>query len=85
MAGKVDQLLAQEFSCVRCGRKGSHVERLAMTGAGLSAYLDFRRYPYIFVSCINCGYTEVYNLRTLESKDDPEAFLKALFEDRAHT
>jgi predicted nucleic-acid-binding Zn-ribbon protein len=54
-----DQLLAQEFSCARCEHKGAHVERLAMTGTGLSALFEIQKYRYAFVSCTNCGYTEV--------------------------
>ena len=79
MAKKVDQLLAQEFSCARCGNKGAHVERLAMTGTGLSAWLEIQKYRYAFVSCTNCGYTEVYNVRILEGKDNLRMFLEVLF------
>lgn len=81
MVQKADQLLAQEFSCARCDSKGAHVERLAMTGTGLSAWLEIQKYRYAFVSCIRCGYTEVYNLRTLEGKDDLRLFLEVLFAD----
>jgi len=37
--------------------------------------------PLCFVSCSNCGYTEVYNLQTLEGKDDLGGFLEILFAD----
>ncbi len=81
MAKKVDQLLAQEFSCARCGHVGAHVERLAMAGTGWSRLFEVQRYCYAFVSCINCGYTEAYNLRILEGKDDVGTFLEILFAD----
>ena len=81
MTKKVDELLAQEFSCARCGHKGAHVERLAMTGTGVSALLEIQRYRYAFVSCTQCGYTEAYNLRMLEGKDDLRDFLEILFSD----
>jgi len=32
---KVDDLLAQGFSCSRCEHKGAHAERLSMSGTGL--------------------------------------------------
>jgi predicted nucleic-acid-binding Zn-ribbon protein len=77
----VDNLLAQEFACPRCQNVGAHVERLAMSGTGLSRLLEIQAHRYAFVSCTNCGYTEVYNLRTLEGKDDVGTFLEILFSD----
>lgn len=78
---EVDELLAQEFVCARCGHQGAEVERLAMSGTGLSRLLEIQPYRYAFVSCANCGYTEVYNLRTLEGKDNVGTFLEILFAD----
>ena len=57
------------------------MQRLAMSGTGLSRLFEVQPYRYAFVSCNNCGYTEVYNLRTLEGKDDLGAFLEILFSD----
>jgi predicted nucleic-acid-binding Zn-ribbon protein len=81
MAGKVDKLLEQEFVCARCEQKGAHVERLAMAGTGWSRLLEIQKYRYAFVSCTNCGYTEVFNLRMLEGKDGLGTFLEVLFMD----
>lgn len=78
---KADELLAQEFVCARCKQKGARVERLAMSGTGLSRLLEIQPYRYAFVSCTNCGYTEVYNLMTLEGKDNLGTFLEILFAD----
>jgi predicted nucleic-acid-binding Zn-ribbon protein len=79
--GRVEELLAQEFVCTRCEHQGAHVERLAMSGTGLSRLFEIQPYRYAFVSCTNCGYTEAYNLRTLEGKDDLGTFLEILFAD----
>ena len=78
---EVDQLLAQQFTCPRCQQAGAHVERLAMSGTGLSRMLEIQAHRYAFVSCTNCGYTEVFNLRMLEGKDDLGTFLEVLFMD----
>ena len=78
---RVDDLLAQEFVCARCENKGARVEHLSMSGTGLSRLLEIQAYRYAFVSCTNCGYTEVYNLRQLEGKDDIGTFLEILFSD----
>ncbi|OGO11668.1 MAG: hypothetical protein A2Y93_08175, partial [Chloroflexi bacterium RBG_13_68_17] len=57
------------------------VERLAMSGTGISRLFEIQPYKYAFVSCQNCGYTEVYNLRTLEGRDDLGEILEILFAD----
>jgi len=77
--GKTEDLLAQEFKCARCRQTGAAVERLAMSGTGFSRFFDIQPYRFAFVSCSNCGYTEVYNLKTLEGKDDLGTFLDILF------
>lgn len=81
MKKNVDHLLAQEFTCPRCRNSGAHVERLAMSGTGLSRLLEIQAHRYAFVSCTNCGYTEVFNLRVLEGKDDVGTLLEVIFSD----
>jgi len=57
------------------------VEQLAMSGTGLSRLLEIQHHRYAFVSCQNCGYTEVYDLRVLAGKDSLGTFLEVLFAD----
>jgi predicted nucleic-acid-binding Zn-ribbon protein len=76
---RVDDILAKEFVCSHCGQQGAHVERLSLSGSGISRLLEIQAYRYAFVSCHNCGFTEVFNLRTLEGKDDLGTFLDILF------
>jgi len=76
-----EQLLSQKFVCQKCDHTGGRVEKLAMSGTGLSRLLEIQAHRYAFVSCNNCGFTEVYNLRTLEGKDDLGTFLDVLFMD----
>jgi predicted nucleic-acid-binding Zn-ribbon protein len=78
---QVDDLLAQKFVCSKCKERGGHTERLAMSGTGLSRLFEVQHHRYAFVSCNNCGYTEVYNLRTVEGKDNLGTFLEILFSD----
>ena len=78
---ELDQTLAQKFICPRCGTKQGHVERLAMSGTGLSRLLEIQTYRYAFVSCTNCGYTEIFNLKMLEGKDNVGELLEILFMD----
>lgn len=81
MSKDVDRILSEQFSCPRCGQNGAHVERLSMAGTGVSRLFEIQKYRYAFVSCHNCGYTEVFNLRTLEGKDNLGTFLEILFSD----
>jgi predicted nucleic-acid-binding Zn-ribbon protein len=77
----VEDQLAERFLCARCDHRGAHVERLALSGTGLSRLFEIQAYRYAFVSCTQCGYTEVYSLQTLEGKDDLGTFLEILFAD----
>ena len=80
MASITDQI-GQAFVCQRCHSKGGSAQKLAMSGTGLSRLLEIQPYRYSFVSCNNCGYTEVFNLRILEGRDDLSTFLDVLFMD----
>ena len=75
----VEQQLGQVFVCARCQQRGAEVQRLAMSGTGLSRLFEVQPYRYAFVSCQNCGYTEVFNLDILEGRDDLGSFLEVLF------
>ena len=78
---KPEQLLAEKFVCGKCGLSGADVERLAMSGTGFSRFMDIQPYRCAFVSCRNCGFTDVYNLKTLEGKDNLGTVLDVLFAD----
>ena len=76
---KVIDVLAKEFVCSKCSNHGAAVEKLAMSGTGISRFLEIQPYRFAFASCKNCGYTEVYNLKTLEGKDDLGTLFDILF------
>lgn len=78
---RVGDQLAEKFLCPRCNHRGVHVEHLAMSGTGLSRLFEIQAYRYAFVSCNEYGYTEVFDLKTLEGKDDLGSFLEFLFLD----
>jgi hypothetical protein len=78
---QVQDRLAAAFVCPKCDHQGAHAEKLAMSGTGLSRLFEVQPYRYVFVSCNNCGYTEIYDLRALEGKDDIGTFLEILFAD----
>lgn len=78
---QLDMMLAQQFKCPKCNGQGGHVERLAMSGTGISRLMEIQAYTYAFVSCLNCGFTEIYNLKMLEGRDDIGKILEILFMD----
>lgn len=73
--------LGQAFHCPKCDQKGAKVEKLSISGTGISRLLEIQPYRYAFASCNNCGYTEIYNLTTLEGKDDVGDILDIIFMD----
>jgi len=81
MASNTEYQLGEAFICSKCEHQGGQVEKLAMSGTGISRLFDIQPYLYAFVSCPNCGYTEIYNLKTLEGKDDLGLILDIIFAD----
>lgn len=77
----VESLLSEKFVCPKCQNHGAHVERLAMSGTGLSRLFEVQPHRYAFASCTQCGFTEIYDLRTLEGKDNLGTLLDILFAD----
>lgn len=78
---RTEDLLSEKFVCPKCQNHGAHVERLAMSGTGLSRLFEIQPHRYAFASCTACGYTEIYNLRTLEGSDNLGNLLDILFMD----
>ncbi len=62
----VEQTLSSRFTCPKCGSTGAKVDKLAMTGTGISRLLDLEHHQYAFASCERCGFTEVYNLAIMK-------------------
>ena len=76
----IEKEMESRFVCAKCHSSGAIVKSLAMTGTGLSKLLDIQHNRYVFASCKNCGYSEVYNLDILKgSKDEAGNILDILF------
>ncbi|MBN2554818.1 MAG: hypothetical protein JXA97_02670 [Anaerolineales bacterium] len=78
---RIEDQLASAFQCPKCQHHGARVEKLAMSGTGLSRFMEIQAHRYAFVSCTNCGYTEVYDLKTLKGSDNLGTLLEILFHD----
>jgi predicted nucleic-acid-binding Zn-ribbon protein len=78
---QLDFVLSQQFKCPKCNSVGAHVERVAMAGTGISRFMEIQPFTYALVSCLNCGFTESYNLKILEGQDNLGQILDVLFMD----
>ena len=69
MTKLTDQMISREFTCPRCKSTGADVNRIAVSGTGISRFMDIQHQKFLTASCFNCGYTEIYNLKILEGED----------------
>jgi uncharacterized protein len=65
---RVEDAIKDKFKCSKCSGTTCRIKEVAMTGTGLSKILDIQHNHFLFVSCENCGYVEVYNPKVLEGK-----------------
>ena len=54
--------MKQAYSCAKCLGMESKVGQIRTTGSGLSRIFNLHNQKYATVSCIACGYTELYKL-----------------------
>ncbi|MBO8164370.1 MAG: hypothetical protein H0Z34_11720 [Brevibacillus sp.] len=64
----IESMIQKHFTCSKCRGTHCHTKEVAMTGTGLSKLFDIQHNHYLFVSCTNCGYVEVYNPDVLSGK-----------------
>lgn len=56
-----ETIIANRYSCVKCRHTECDIDEIATTGAGLSKLFNVQYHHYLFVSCTQCGYVEIYN------------------------
>ena len=54
----------QQFSCTKCGCNQYISDQFQATGGNFAKLLDIQNKKFITVSCVNCGYTELYRANT---------------------
>lgn len=64
----LEEQIRSRFRCPKCGGTHARTKEVAMTGTGLSKIFDIEHNHYLFVSCLQCGYTEVFDPEVLEGK-----------------
>jgi predicted nucleic-acid-binding Zn-ribbon protein len=57
----IEELMANKFKCSKCIHNECLAKEVSMSGTGLSKIFDIDYNHYLFVTCMNCGFVEVYN------------------------
>ncbi|MDO3384913.1 zinc ribbon domain-containing protein [Gilvimarinus sp. SDUM040013] len=63
-----DKQMGQSYSCPKCGCEGYEPGYLHAAGSGLHAVIDVETERYITVSCMDCGYTDIYKRKVGEGQ-----------------
>lgn len=61
--------------CPKCGHTEVDVGGIATTGGGVSKWFDIQTNRFQVVSCLNCGYSELYRQGTDTGSDLADVFL----------
>jgi predicted nucleic-acid-binding Zn-ribbon protein len=61
--------------CPKCGHTDVDVGEIATTGSGLSKMFDIQTNSFQVVSCLNCGYSELYRQTSKGGSDIVDVFL----------
>jgi len=57
----IASMIEERFKCVKCQCTACSTKEVAMTGSGLSKMFDIQHHHYLFVSCLECGFVEIYD------------------------
>ncbi|WP_349409723.1 zinc ribbon domain-containing protein [Pseudalkalibacillus sp. SCS-8] len=68
MKVSIEDSIREKFTCVKCKHEYCMTKKGAMTGTGFSKMFDVQHTEFLFVSCMNCGYVEVFDPEILEGK-----------------
>ena len=66
---------SSERGCPKCGYDEVDVGEIATTGGGLSKMFDIQTNSFQVVSCLNCGYSELYRQTGGRGSDVVDVFL----------
>jgi predicted nucleic-acid-binding Zn-ribbon protein len=55
-------MVKQTYRCQKCEGTAYRTGQLRTTGSGLTRFLNIQNQKYSTVSCMKCGYTELYRV-----------------------
>ncbi|KRE59958.1 hypothetical protein ASL11_25920 [Paenibacillus sp. Soil750] len=64
----LEERISNQYKCCKCQHKECHIKEIAMTGTGLSKMFDIQHHHFLAVSCLHCGYVEMYDPNVLQNK-----------------
>lgn len=64
----IEDRIANQFKCSKCGHDECDINEVAMNGTGLSKIFDIEYHHFLYVSCMQCGIVEIYNPNILNGK-----------------
>ncbi|WP_436244319.1 zinc ribbon domain-containing protein [Paenibacillus sp. LjRoot56] len=64
----LEERISHQYKCCKCKHKECHIKEIAMTGTGLSKMFDIQHHHFLAVSCLHCGYVEMYDPNVLQNK-----------------
>ncbi len=64
----IEQLIINRFKCSKCKHDECNIKEVAMSGTGLSKIFDIEHNHFLFVSCGNCGFVEIYDPDVIHGK-----------------
>jgi predicted nucleic-acid-binding Zn-ribbon protein len=50
----------KSYTCPKCGNKKAETDQIRTTGSGFTRYFNIQNRKFHAVSCIKCGFTELY-------------------------
>lgn len=54
----------KQFVCIKCGCRQYETDQFQATGGNFAKFFDIQNKKFLTVSCVDCGYTEIYRAQT---------------------
>lgn len=54
----------RQYVCPKCGHHAFDTDQFQATGGNFAKIFDVQNKKFITVSCLNCGYSELYKTQT---------------------
>jgi len=77
--GYLEEQIAAKFRCAKCKNNVARTRRFAATGAGITRFLDWQHNEFLSVTCVRCGYTELFDPEVFGDKGKAARILDLIF------
>lgn len=59
----------QQYVCQKCGCQQYEADQFQATGGNFAKIFDIQNKKFVTVSCVRCGYTELYKAQSSDGWD----------------